>query len=72
MADATSEIGQLRTSEEFAEIARVPVSTVYYWRQVGRGPKGFRVGRRVLYREKEIARWLDERRRLDESQQVAT
>jgi hypothetical protein len=46
------------TVDEYAEKARAAVSTVRYWRQTGYGPTGFRVGRRVLYREDEIDAWL--------------
>lgn len=37
------------TSAEWAEMARTSESTVRYWRSINYGPKGFRVGRRVLY-----------------------
>lgn len=37
------------TTEEVAEIYRTAPSTVRYWRHVGKGPKGIKRGRRVLY-----------------------
>ncbi|WP_430497868.1 helix-turn-helix transcriptional regulator [Micromonospora trifolii] len=46
------------TTEEFAEVARTAPSTVRYWRHVGKGPKGVRRGRRVLYPESVVAAWL--------------
>ena len=49
----------LLTTAEVAEIARTSPETVRYWRHVGTGPKGFKVGRRVLYRAQEVQSWLD-------------
>jgi hypothetical protein len=43
-----------------AELARTAPGTVRYWRHVGYGPAGFKVGRRVLYRRTEVSRWLAE------------
>jgi DNA-binding transcriptional MerR regulator len=37
------------TSEEVAARYRTTAGTVRYWRHIGYGPKGVRVGRRVLY-----------------------
>lgn len=47
--------GQRRmTTEEVAEHFRTVAGTVRYWRHVGRGPRSFKVGRRVLYRESDV------------------
>lgn len=46
------------TTEEVAELARTVPSTVRYWRMVGKGPKGVKRGRRVLYAESTVERWL--------------
>jgi len=46
------------TTEEFAAAARTSVGTVRHWRLVGKGPKGVRRGRRVLYAESAVAAWL--------------
>jgi hypothetical protein len=46
------------TTEEFAEIARTVPSTVRYWRMIGKGPKGIKRGRRVLYAESAVEKWL--------------
>jgi excisionase family DNA binding protein len=48
---------RLLTTEEVAERFRTSPSTVRYWRHIGNGPAGFRVGRRVLYDEAECDRW---------------
>lgn len=45
-------------TEEVAERCRTSASTVRYWRMHGVGPKGVRRGRRVLYAESEVDRWL--------------
>jgi excisionase family DNA binding protein len=45
------------TTKEVATIFRTSPSTVRFWRHQGRGPAGFRVGRRVLYRRDEVERW---------------
>lgn len=37
------------TTEEVAARYRTSPATVRWWRQVGSGPKGIKVGRRVLY-----------------------
>lgn len=55
----------LLTTGEVAELCRTSASTVRYWRHTGMGPLGFRVGRRVLYDEREVERWLREQHRAD-------
>ncbi len=45
------------TSEELAQRFRTQVSTIRYWRQVGTGPAGVRIGRRVLYAADDVAAW---------------
>ncbi len=46
------------TTEELAAYCRTSPSTCRYWRAIGYGPKGVRVGRRVLYEVAEVDRWL--------------
>jgi hypothetical protein len=50
------------TTQEVAEIARHPAETVRYWRHVGKGPRSFKVGRRVLYAIEDVEQWLDDAR----------
>ena len=38
---------ELLTIEDVAEILRTPVNTMRWWRQVGRGPQFFTIGRRL-------------------------
>jgi DNA-binding transcriptional MerR regulator len=50
---------RLLTTEEVAQRFRTSPSTVRYWRHIGIGPAGIRVGRRVLYDEGECYRWRE-------------
>ncbi|SDY50791.1 Helix-turn-helix domain-containing protein [Modestobacter sp. DSM 44400] len=47
------------TTEEVAARFRTSPATVRYWRHIGIGPDGVRVGRRVLYDESECDRWFE-------------
>jgi len=48
---------RLLTTEEVAARFRTSPATVRYWRHIGIGPDGVRVGRRVLYDEQEVDQW---------------
>ena len=37
------------TTEELAKRYRTSPETVRYWRHIGKGPKSWKLGRRVLY-----------------------
>lgn len=50
-------LNTVQTSERLGDI---PVATLRWWRHVGLGPKSFKVGRRVMYREEDVETWLDE------------
>jgi DNA-binding transcriptional MerR regulator len=49
---------RLLTTEEVAARFRTSPATVRYWRHIGIGPSGIKVGRRVLY-EAECDRWWE-------------
>ena len=49
--------------KELAAHLCIPVQTLYDLRSQGRGPTGFRVGRRLRFRQSEIDAWL---RRMEE------
>jgi predicted DNA-binding transcriptional regulator AlpA len=51
---------ELLTLAEYAKKARAPIDTVRYWRKVGYGPQGFRLGRRVVYRASEVDAFIDQ------------
>ncbi|MCU1655610.1 MAG: Transcriptional regulator, MerR family [Pseudonocardiales bacterium] len=50
---------QLLTITEVAALLRVPVATLRYWRHLGAGPRGFRLGRRVVYRHSDVTDWIN-------------
>ncbi|HEX7210645.1 MAG TPA: helix-turn-helix domain-containing protein [Propionibacteriaceae bacterium] len=51
---------ELLTMQEVANVVRVSVATLRYWRHVGSGPRSFRVGRSVRYWRTEVLRWLEQ------------
>lgn len=51
------------TTEEVAELLRTSPETVRFWRTRGRGPKSFRVGRRVLYARSDVEAFIAAARR---------
>lgn len=50
------------TTEEVANVVRAPAENVRYWRHVGKGPRSFKVGRRVLYARADVEAWLADAR----------
>jgi excisionase family DNA binding protein len=48
----------LLTMDEVAERTRASVDTLRYWRHKGTGPKSFKLGRRVVYREDDLEEWI--------------
>ena len=52
---------ELLTMQEVADVVRVPVATLRYWRHLGIGPRSFRIGRSVRYWRREVFfAWLDD------------
>jgi predicted DNA-binding transcriptional regulator AlpA len=51
---------ELLTMREVADVVRVPVATLRYWRHLGSGPRSFRVGRSVRYWRTEVLHWLEQ------------
>lgn len=49
------------TSDELAGLLRTTRGTLHQWRTRGIGPRGVRIGRRVLYRRTDVDGWLAER-----------
>ena len=56
--DDRTAAAELLTLADAAAVLRTPVATLRYWRHLGVGPDGFRLGRRVVYRRDDIDRWL--------------
>ena len=50
---------ELLSLQEVADVVRVPVATLRYWRHLGTGPRSFRIGRSVRYWRTEVFLWLD-------------
>ena len=50
------------TTAEVAELCRTSPETVRFWRHVGKGPKSFKVGRKVLYGIEDVEAWLTDAR----------
>lgn len=45
------------TTEEAAAYLRTPIPTLRWWRHIGRGPKSYRIGRRVFYLRQDVDDW---------------
>lgn len=45
------------TTEDIASRFRTTPGTVRYWRHIGYGPEGVRIGRRTLYDAEGVDRW---------------
>ncbi len=58
---------QYLVTDEVAEMCRTSANTMRFWRHVGRGPRSFKVGRRVLYAKDDVEAWLAELQRADPS-----
>lgn len=41
-----------------SEFLGVPVATIYYWRSLGAGPPGYRVGRHIRFDPDQVRAWL--------------
>ena len=54
---------ELLSIDEVAEMLRVPVGTLRYWRHLGAGPHSFKVGRWVRYRRGDVRAWINAKRR---------
>jgi excisionase family DNA binding protein len=50
------------TTEELADKLRTSPETVRYWRHEQKGPRSFKVGRRVLYAREDVERFIAEAR----------
>lgn len=56
---------ELLVTAEVAELVRVPIGTLRYWRHCDEGPASFRLGRRVVYRRDVVERWIAEQEAAD-------
>jgi predicted DNA-binding transcriptional regulator AlpA len=60
------------TKAEVSERLRRPIATLNYWRHMGTGPKSALIGGRVLYRESDVARWVEDQTAADHSYGTAS
>lgn len=54
---------ELLTLSEVAEILKVPVNTLRWWRQLGTGPEFFKIGRHLVTTVGDVRRFIREQRR---------
>jgi excisionase family DNA binding protein len=53
---------KLMSVEELAVFLQVPLSTIYFWRYRGEGPRATRVGRCLRFNPSDVREWLERRR----------
>jgi hypothetical protein len=51
--------GDFLTLSEVADIIRVPINTLRWWRQQGAGPRFFKIGRRLVTTVGDLTTWVD-------------
>lgn len=57
----SSEDMEINDIGQVSKRTKVPEATLRYWRYLGdRGPRSFKVGRRVMYRKVDVDEWLME------------
>ena len=52
----------LLTISEVAEVLRVPLATLRYWRHLDTGPASFKIGRHVMYTAEDLRAWINVQR----------
>lgn len=57
-----NETGELLTIEEVAKECRVTTASLYSSRYRGIGPRGIRMGKRLLFRRSDVDAWIESRR----------
>ena len=51
-------MGKYLTTQEVADALRTSPETCRYWRSIGKGPRSFKVGRRVLYAVEDVEAFI--------------
>jgi len=62
-------LNEMNTTEEAASYLRLQKQTLECWRLRGVGPVFVKLGRRVVYRRRDLERFIAERERRSTSQQ---
>ena len=69
MADTTTDASSPATAPRVEPLWRigdvsaylgVPIATLYQWRHLGTGPKAYRLGKHLRYRQADVEAWLTE------------
>jgi len=55
----TDQEARLWTAQETADYYGVPLRTVYAWSHMGKGPRGYRVGKYLRFKPAECTAWLE-------------
>jgi excisionase family DNA binding protein len=50
------------TTDEVAELTRIPEATLRYYRYLGTGPRSYKLGRKVLYDRADVEKWIAEQK----------
>ncbi len=53
-----NQLEPLLSAQDLARFLGVPLATVYAWRCRSEGPQGFRVGRYIRYRRRDVEQWI--------------
>lgn len=56
---------RLMTLKAAAERIGVPEATLRYWRHIGQGPRGAKLGRRVMFRVEDVDAWIEQQFRAE-------
>jgi predicted DNA-binding transcriptional regulator AlpA len=51
---------ELLDIKDVAAILGLPINTLYDWRYTGRGPKSAKIGKHVVYRRRDIERFISD------------
>lgn len=54
----SSEVRPLWRISDVSAYLGVPVATLYQWRHLGTGPKAYRLGKHLRYRQSDVDAWL--------------
>jgi predicted DNA-binding transcriptional regulator AlpA len=50
----------LSISDVAAMVPKMSENTLRWYRHVGRGPRSFKIGRRIFYRQSDVLAWIEE------------
>ena len=54
-----SRLAGLLSAQELADYLEIPLATLYTRRYRNEGPRGFRVGRHLRYRQTDVVAWIN-------------